>query len=179
MEISAWDSGFVRARRRDVHAVLAAPAGYGEWWPGARSAVRGDAVALTLRPPTARGRLGLRDQRLRVATRKVRPDLGIDLGYTGSLTGSAEWYYLDEPAGVVVSYVLRAQVADRGWRGVLADHRAAVRAALHELKDRLEGPRVPGAEPDPRLLAGQRAATAAFRAGVEAWERELAGRTEA
>lgn len=177
MEISAWDSAFVRARRRDVHPLLADPAGYGSWWPGARSAVRGAAVALTLRPPTLRGRLGLRDQRLRAVTRKVRPDLGIDLDYTGSLSGTAEWYYLDEPAGVVVSYVLRARVADRGWRAVLGDHRAAVRAALDELKDRLEGARVPGAEPDPRLLVDQRAATAAFRAGVEAWERKLADRS--
>jgi len=176
MEISAWDSAFVRARRRDVHAVLADPAGYGTWWPGARSAARGSAVALTLRPPTVRGRLGLRDQRLQVVARKIRPDLGIDLGYLGRLSGEAEWYYLDEPAGVVVSYLVRARVADRGWRGVLADHRASVRSALNELKDRLEGARTPGAEPDPGLLADQRAAAAAFRAGVEAWERKLAGR---
>lgn len=174
MELSVWDTVFVRARRRDVHPVLADPLGYGRWWPGARTEAHADGVALTLRPPTLRGRLGGADQRLVVAVRKDRRDLGVDLGYAGSLAGTAEWYYLDEAAGVLVSYVLRAAVPDRGWRRVLAEHRASVRAGLDELKARLEGARTPGAEPDAGLLADQRAAAAEFAAGVEAWERKLA-----
>lgn len=80
-----------------------------------------------------------------------RPDLGVVMRYRGDIDGEAEWYYLDEAHGVVVHYLLRAELGDRGWRRCLTAHRAAVRLALHSLKDRLEGQRLPGDEPAPRL----------------------------
>lgn len=171
MLVSAWDSVFVRARRRDVHPVLADVARYGDWWPGATSVGGGGAVRLVLMPPTLAARLQGRTQALDVRVAKVRRDLGVDLAYAGTLEGTGEWYYLDEPTGTVVHYLVSARVADRGWRRTLAEHRAVVRAGLRELKDRLEGRRVTGAEPGADLLADQREAAAAFAAGVEAWRR--------
>lgn len=168
MQISAWDSVFVRARRRDVHPVLAAVGRYGQWWPGASATPSATGVRLVLSPPTLGARLLARTQALEVRVGRVRPDLGVDLEYRGTLEGTAEWYYLDEPTGTVVHYLVDAQV---GGRRVLADHRASVRAALLELKDRLEAGRAAGAEPPARLLADQREATAAFTARVEAWRR--------
>lgn len=167
MRIAVWDSAFVRARRADVHPVLRDIAGYGRWWPGVDSRLAGGTVLLTVRPPG----LGRRAQRFAIVTTKDRPDKGVRMRYTGDVTGDAEWYYLDEPTGVVVHYLLDAAVADRRWRRRLADHRAAVRLALHALKDRLEGDRVPGAEPDPVLLTDQRQATAEFQAAVAAHAR--------
>lgn len=168
MQVSAWDSVFVRARRRDVHAILADVAGYARWWPGATVAPDGDGLRLVLAPPTLGARLAARTQALTLRIRKVRRDLGVDFECTGTLEGAGEWYYLDEPAGTVVHYLIKAQVARRR---VLDEHRAAVRAALQALKDRLEAGRVPGAEPGAALLADQRGAAAAFAAGVEAWAR--------
>lgn len=172
MRIQAWDAVFVRARRADVHAVLRDVAGYGHWWPGANARPEGEGVLLTLRGP---GRIrvprpGSGPQRIIARVVGERSDKGLRLRYSGDLCGEAEWYYLDEPAGAVVNYLVNADVGDRGWRKRLAVHRAAVRAALHELKDRLEGGREPGAEPDPDLLADQRRAVASFRADVEAHE---------
>lgn len=168
MLVSAWDSAFVRARRRDVHPILSDVARYGQWWPGVTSVPHGDRVRLVLAPPTLAARLQGRTQAVDVRLSKVRRDLGVDFDYRGTLDGQGEWYYLDEPAGTVVHYLLSARVADRGWRRILAEHRAAVRAGLRELKDRLEGARSAGDEPEPALLADQREAAAAFAAGVEA-----------
>lgn len=162
MRIEAWDSGFIRARRADLHPVLADVVSYGRWWPGMVSRPVGERAAIALRPP---GVLRPR-QRFTVEITQLRLDKGVRMRYSGDLEGDAEWYYLDEPAGAVVHYLLAAEVADRGWRRCLADHRASVRQALHELKDRFEGGRVPGAEPDPFLLADQRTAMAEFRAAV-------------
>jgi hypothetical protein len=145
VQVSAWDSGFVRAPRSQVHAVLADVGRYGDWWPGASSVPDGDGVRLVLRPPTVGARMVARTQALIVSVRKVRRDKGVHLDYRGTFSGAAEWYYLDELAGSVVHYLVTAQVAETGWRRTLAEHRASVRAALHELKDRLEAGR-----PDPR-----------------------------
>jgi hypothetical protein len=153
VQVSAWDSIFVRARRRDVHPILADIAGYGGWWPGASTTPDGAGWRLLLRPPTLGARLVGRTQALHVRVRRVRRDLGVELDYRGTIGGAAEWYYLDERAGTVVHYLLKGEAA--GGR-TLAEHRAAVRAALHELKDRLEAGRAAGAEPDPALLAHQR-----------------------
>jgi hypothetical protein len=174
MDVEAWDSVFVRARRRDVHPVLRSPATYGSWWPGVHSEPTADGANVILRPPRLAARLLRRRQRLRVRVVKDRPNLGVDLDYDGDLQGSAEWFYLDERSGVTVHYLVRARVHRRAWRRTLADHRATVRVALHELKDRLEGERTPGAEPDPPLLDDQRQAIAEFQAGVEAWARRQA-----
>lgn len=174
MDIEAWDSVFVRARRRDVHPVLRDPPGYGQWWPRVASERTQEGARLTLDPPRLGARLLRRRQRLDVRIVKDRTDLGVDLHYQGTLEGAAEWFYLDEPSGITVHYLMRAQVSDRGWRRTLADHRMVVRAALHALKDRLEGGRTPGAEPDAQLLGDQRVAIAEFEAGVEAWARRRA-----
>lgn len=167
MRITAWDSAFVRARRADFHPVLADVASYGRWWPGVQSRGTGDGALLSIRPP---GILRAR-QRITVAITKERPGKGVRMRYSGDLDGEAEWYYLDEPAGAVVHYLLNVRVADRGWRRRLADHRAAVRAALDTVKDRFEAGRIPGSEPDAALLADQRAAIARFQADVEAHAR--------
>lgn len=173
MRIEAWDAAFVRARRADVHAVLRDVAGYGRWWPGMHARPAGEGVLLTLRAP---GRIRLPGatrgpQRMVARVVDERADKGLRLRYGGDLSGEAEWYYLDEPAGTVVHYLVSADVRDRGWRHRLAGHRAAVRAGLHELKDRLERGREPGAEPEPALLADQRRAIAAFQADVDANQR--------
>lgn len=169
MRVAVSDSAFVRARRADVHPVLRDVAGYGTWWPGVDSRPAADTVLVTVRPPG----LARRAQRFAVAITKDRPDKGVRMRYAGDVAGDAEWYYLDEPTGVVVHYLLDAEIADRRWRRRLTDHRAAVRLALDALKDRLEGDRVPGAEPDPVLLTDQRKATAEFQAAVEAHAREV------
>lgn len=171
MRIQAWDSVFVRARRTDVHPILADVAGYGRWWPAASSRDLGTRVAVTLTPPG----IARRTQRFTVAVTKERPAKGIRMRYTGDLAGDAEWYYLDEPAGTVVHYLLTAEVTDRAWRRRLTDHRAAIRQGLDTVKDRLEDGRIPGTEPDPRLLDDQQAAIAEFRAAVAAHARATRG----
>lgn len=165
MEVQAWDSVFVRARRADVHQILRDPSTYGGWWPGLTvEPVSDGALALRHRPP---GRL-LGSHAVTLTVTKERPELGVNLAYAGDLDGAAEWYYLDEVDGTVVHYLLRARAVRRRPRALLGDHRASVRAALHALKDRLEGPRMPGAEPDTGLLSDQREAAVRFKAGVEA-----------
>lgn len=164
MRVDVWDSGFVRAERAAIHPLLAHLDGYGRWWPGCRTQPLGAATRVVLDPPG----LLARRQRYVVAVTKERPDLGLDLQLTGDLQGAGEWYYLDERDGTVVHYVLHVEIADRAWRRTLAAHRASARAALHALKDRMEGDRLPGTEPDPTLLARQSAASAAFRARAEA-----------
>jgi hypothetical protein len=164
MHVEAWDSAFVRARRADVHPILRDVAGYGRWWPGLQVRTAGVAHRVRHDPPGMVGAAHV----VEVRVVKDRPDLGIDVALAGDFVGSAEWYYLDEVDGTVVHYVLRAETAERGWRRRLAAQRASVRAALDELKDRLEAGRIPGAEPDPQLLADQQAAIAEFTARVEA-----------
>lgn len=174
MRVDAWDTAFVRARRRDVHAIVRDPRTWGEWWPGARTspagAEPGPATRLVLRPPWP-----ARRQVLVVRVVHERPGLGVALAYDGTIIGEAEWFYLDEPAGTVVNYLVRGEVAGRGWRRTLAAHRAAARRGLDALKDGLEAGRRVGDEPDTELLTDQRAARAAFDARVAAARRRDAG----
>jgi hypothetical protein len=156
MRIESADAAFIRARRCDIHPVLLDVAGYGRWWPGATSVGVGDEVRLELRPPGVLAGPLRRRQRLTVRVRRNRPDRGLHLACLGTLSGETEWYYLDEPAGVVVTYLVRAEVPDRGWSHRLRDHRACVRLALHALKDRLERTRLPGDEPAAALVEHQR-----------------------
>lgn len=179
MYLQAWDTVFVRARRRDVHAVIRGVARWGEWWPGTTSRSAGDAVAVTLRAPgRLRPRHG-RPQRYLVEVSKDRPGLGVNLRYRGDLDGEAEFYYLDERAGITVHYLLRAHTSVGRWPALLRDHRAAVRAGLNALKDRFEGGRLPGQEPDEALLCDQREAIAEFRAAVKASQRRAAAEPRA
>jgi hypothetical protein len=175
MHLEAWDSVFIRARRADVHAVLRDLTGYGHWWPGVSAVAAAGGARLRFAPPQRLHRA----HAVTATVEKDRPGLGLNLTYAGDLTGAAEWYYLDEPTGVVVHYLLRAATTDRGWRRLLADHRATVRRGLNELKDRLEAGRIPGSEPDQQLLRDQQAAIAEFRAGVQAHRRTMAALAEA
>lgn len=112
--------------------------------------------------------------RVWVHVTKVRPNLGVDFALTGDLVGDAEWYYLDEPTGVIINHLLRVQAPDRGGERLVGRLRGSVRVALRELKRRLEGDRSPGAEPDPQLLHDQAEAAAEFRRGVEAHRAKVA-----
>jgi hypothetical protein len=152
MDVVAWDAAFVRAARPDVYPLLADVAGYQAWWPGVRTERRGDEFDVALTTP---GVLRLRPQLLRLRLAAQRPDRGLRFTLAGQWVGDVEWFCLDERAGVVVHWLARASVADRGAGAMLRAHRAAVRLGLHALKDRLEAGRRPGAEPDPRLLAHQ------------------------
>lgn len=171
MRIHVWDTGFVRARRADLHPLLAHLPSWPVWWPGLQGGDSDGWLRAVLRPP---GRVGdrpsrfSRPQHLTMVKVKDRPDLGITVEVTGDLVGTAEWYYADEPEGTVVHYVAHFDAPDRRWRGLLRGHRASVRGALHALKDRLEGGRPPGAEPDPRLREDQRAAAEAVRREAQA-----------
>ncbi|CAN5761764.1 hypothetical protein BH20ACT7_BH20ACT7_18910 [soil metagenome] len=202
MRIDTWDSVFVRARRRDVHPWLADLGGWQQWWPGLQartlggspqrtgdtpaSSATGDgpascatgdapapsahtcALSVVLQPPGARQRT----QRYTVRLATVRADLGIKLHYRGDLNGEAEFYYLDEPSGCVVHYLVHAQAGPQApVPRLAADHWAAARSGLNALKDRLEAGREPGAEPDPALLVAQRLAIDKFRASNAAAER--------
>lgn len=174
MRIETWDTGFVRARRRDVHALAGLPLErYGEWWPGVRAkpGKKAGTVRLTFRPP------GLlhRSHQVTAEVIKRRPNLGVSYRFHGDLEGEAEFFYTDEPNGVVVNYLLRVDTRGgaRRSRRLYRDHRAVAREALHALKDRCEGARVPGSEPDPVLLADQQEAIREFQAGVEAHRRKV------
>lgn len=169
MRIDTWDSAFVRARRRDVHPILSDIDRYAEWWPRLRVRRGASGWLLDHRAPR-----GLRRVRAWVRLVKVRADLGVDLAVTGDLVGEAEWYYLDEPTGVTVHHLLRVHGPDRGGAGLVESYRGSVRAAMHELKARLEADRRPGDEPDPQLVADQAEAAEAFRRGVEAHRAKVA-----
>jgi hypothetical protein len=173
VQLEVWDSGFVRAHRRGVHALLGDVAGYQRWWPGVSGKPRDDHVVLTLRPAGARPA-----HRIRIQVTKQRPNLGVNLRYHGDLVGDAEWYYLDEPNGVVIHYLLHADTPRRSPRRLLRAHRWCIREALHAVKDVLEGGRLPGAEPDAAFLEHQRRAIAEFQAGVEAHARKVAAARE-
>lgn len=177
MRIQTWDSGFVRARRADVHPFFALPPEeYGQWWPGLRSQKLADGrVRWHLRSP---GRWRRR-HRIDVEVVKVRPDLGVNYRFSGDLVGDAEVFYLDEPSGAVIGYLLHVDSVGGNRRGrrLERQHRAVAREALNAIKDRCEAGRIAGAEPDPQLLADQIAAAAAFKAGVEAHARKMAERT--
>lgn len=172
MRFDAWDTAFVRAGRRDVHPVLADVDAYPQWWPRLRLRRGHQGWLLSHRAPG-----DPRRRRVWLAVTKERPELGVDFAVTGEVVGEAEWYYLDEPGGVVINHLLRVQAPDRGGHRVVAGYRASVRAALQELKARLEAGRSPGQEPDPQLLADQAEAIEAFRRGVQAHQAKVAAGT--
>lgn len=152
MPVAVVDTVFIRARRRDVHPLLADVARYGAWWPGMRSRAIGDDAVLLVRPPRPRWAPGYR---VVIRITEERPDRGLRLRYLGRLDGEAEWYYLDEPNGVLVHHLLRSEAPTRR----VTAHRMVVHAGLNRLKDGLEAGRPPGREPDPRLVADQRSAS--------------------
>jgi uncharacterized protein YndB with AHSA1/START domain len=152
MRVDVWDTVFVRASRVAVHPHVADVARYPRWWPGLR--VEPAAAGLYRMTHQAPG-VWPRRHRIVVRVEKVRADKGIVFAYGGDIGGKAELFYLDEVDGITVHYLLGAEAVQGEATRLLARHRASVRAALHRLKDRCEGPRLPGAEPDPALLAHQ------------------------
>lgn len=174
MHLDSWDTVFVRARRCDVHPVLADVDEYTSWWPRLRTRRNPDGWLMSHRLPG-----GWRRLHVRLGITKVRPDLGVDFALTGDLVGEAEWYYLDEPTGVIINHLLRVQAPDHCGDRLVAVYRGSVRTALRELKRRLESDRAPGDEPDPQLVHDQAEAAAEFRRGVEAHKAKVAaGRAE-
>lgn len=167
--VETWDSVFVRARRTEVHGLVGDVSRWGQWWPRALGDGDGAGDALVLVPPTWRARLRRRRQRVAVEVTKDRPGLGLRFCYRGDLTGECEFFYTDADAGTMVHHIARIDVPRRGWMHHLGDHRAVMRATLDELKDRLEGTRLPGAEPDPALLADQVVARMEYQRGVDAF----------
>jgi hypothetical protein len=160
MGLHIWDHAFVRARRRDVHPVLLDVAGYGRWWPGVSCRpLPDDRIELTIRSSA-----GLRRRRrLVVKVTKDRPELGVRFVCDGDVQGEGEWFYLDEPNGVIVHAILRGTASARR-RTAPRDLRWAFRDAFFALQDRLEQRRQPGDEPDPALLEDQKKAIRAFQA---------------
>jgi hypothetical protein len=151
VRIDVWDTVFVRARRADVHPLVADVARYARWWPGLRvEPAATNLYRITHRPPVA----AARRQRVVARVEKTRPDKGIVFDYDGDVVGKAEFFYLDAVDGVTVHYLLGAEAPPSTPRR-LARHRASVRAALHRLKDVCEAGRPPGAEPEPALVAHQ------------------------
>jgi uncharacterized protein YndB with AHSA1/START domain len=127
VRIDLWDTVFVRASRTVVHPLIADLERYPRWWPGLSvEAAAGGLYRIVHRPPGRRGRR----HRLVVRVEKVRPDKGIVWACGGDLPGKGEFFYLDEVDGVGVHYLLGAEVEGRGWRRLVADHRASVRGAL-------------------------------------------------
>lgn len=174
MEVQTWDSVFIRGTRRQLHPVIADVGGWGRWWPGLTATPEAEGCSLSLRAPG----LTARRRHWTAAVTKDRPALGVHLRYAGDVAGEAEFYYLDEPAGTVVHYVLRGSVPDRRWRAAVRDHRAGVRVALHALKDRFERDRLPGDEPEPALLAAQQRAMREFAEAVAAARRKQAAEVQ-
>lgn len=153
MQILAWDQVFIRCRRATVNRLVSDVPGWDRWWPG--SAVRTLTVADHL--VSLDGRLPRSRQRLVVHVDRVRPrDKGLEFSVRGDVVGTGEWFHLDEPAGVVVHYLLRGDARRLHPRMWVATHRWSVRRGMWGLKRRLEAGRVPGAEPHPQLVAHQR-----------------------
>jgi|GEM_PF-3006402 len=173
MEVEAWEVVHLRARRADVHPVLAAVGSYPRWWPGVSVTAAGEGWWLTHRGP---GRPWRRPHQVRWTITRLRPGLGVRVAVRGDVVGRAEWYYLDRRHGITVHYLVRGHVPDRGGRGLLEAHRRSVRAGLQALKARYERDRLPGDELDPGLVLDQRAAVQASRGRAQAHEARRARR---
>lgn len=172
MHIDAWDEVFIRCSRQTANALVVHVPSWAAWWPGVAVTTRGPGVhQVRIDPPGLRHRA----QDLVVTVDRVRPrDKGLEFSVAGQVTGTGEWYHLDEPDGVVVHYLLRGTLARGNPRRWVAAHRASVRAGLTSMKRRLEAGRPPGAEPDPALLATQAEELATFAEEVARHRRELA-----
>ncbi|MGI9018408.1 MAG: hypothetical protein ACR2HR_15110 [Euzebya sp.] len=171
MQVEAWDEVFIRCRRERVNGLIVDVANWSLWWPGLQLETTDWGHQLDFRtrlPLPARQRLGLQVDR-------VRPrDKGLEFTVSGDVVGTGEWYHLDQPAGVVVHYLLRGELTHGNARRWVAAHRHVVRVGLTALKRRLEGGRPPGAEPHPELLAHQARELAIFAEEVAAHEVKLA-----
>lgn len=171
MQIQAWDEVFVRCRRQRANELTIDVATWGQWWPGL--SVTGGESGHDLRfRPTLRFP---RAHDLHLDVDRIRPrDKGLEFTVQGDITGTGEWFHLDQPNGVVINYLVRGQAQGLGARKLLRAHRASVRAALTGLKRRLEAGRLPGAEPHPELLVIQQQELIILAREVAAHQAKLA-----
>ena len=118
------DQGFVGTSPARVFEVLAEPAGYPRWWPGARE-----------RPP---GRLLLPGFGVvAVEATGVRPGVGLYVRLEGrGFRGHLEWFLEPYKEGTVVNAIVNVESARR-WqdRRILAV-RAGLRLAMVALRER-------------------------------------------
>lgn len=179
MWVEAWDEVFIRTTRPRVNDAVVDPTAWTAWWPRTTATSAGaGGVDLMIRPMWPIPQV----HHLRVEVKRVRPrDKGVELHIDGDVSGSAEFFHLDETDGVVVNWLLRAESTQPDWRARwwLAAHRGWVRRGLTDLKRRLERGRVPGAEPHPDLLAHQTLERQVFAAenAVLAAEKAVAAAT--
>lgn len=172
MHIDAWDEVFIRCSRQTANALVVHVPSWAAWWPGTTVTTHPSGVhGVRINPPGLRHR----PQDLLVTVDRVRPrDKGLEFSVAGQVTGTGEWYHLDQSDGVVVHYLLRGTLARGNPRRWVAGHRASVRAGLTSMKRRLEGGRPPGAEPSAALLATQAEELATFAEEVARHREEMA-----
>jgi uncharacterized protein YndB with AHSA1/START domain len=126
VRVASVDTGFVAAAPGRVFEVVADPAAYATWWPGARAESPSE-----LRLPGI-GRAGYR-------VREVRPGVELTLGLQGRRhVGRLQWYLEPFEEGTVVYGIVDLET-DRRWtvrrqRGI----RAGIRRAMVALKEMLE-----------------------------------------
>jgi uncharacterized protein YndB with AHSA1/START domain len=119
--LRSHDQGFVGVPPDGVFRVLADPATYPTWWPGARA--NGSGVSLPIRRGTRR-----------FSVDRQREGIGL---YLVSEGGSLEWYLEPFDDGTIVNVFLDFEGAGRSARRLLR-MRGAIRAALVGLKGTLE-----------------------------------------
>jgi len=126
VRVASVDTGFVAAAPGRVFEVIADPAGYPTWWPGAR----------------AEGPSGLRLQAMGPVgfhVEGIRPGVELTVRLEGrGLGGRLQWYLEPFEEGTVVYGIVDLET-ERRWRhrrklGV----RTAVRRAMVALKEMLE-----------------------------------------
>ena len=126
MRVASVDTGFVAAAPGRVFQVVADPAAYPTWWPGAMAG-----SASELRLPG----IGRAEYRLEA----VRPGVELTVRLQGRRHGGClQWYLEPFEEGTVVYGIVDLET-DRRWtvrrqRGI----RAGIRAAMVALKELLE-----------------------------------------
>lgn len=124
VRLRSHDQGFVAAPPRRVYELLADPASYPGWWPGAGADGGGVSLPLGRRPRAAR-------------PERERAEIGLYLMFGDE---SLEWYLEPFDDGTIVNAFLDVAPtgsARRASRRMLR-MRAALRTALVGLKRRLE-----------------------------------------
>lgn len=121
--IRSQDQGFVGAAPAQVYEVLADPASYAAWWPGARSGTDYVLLPLHRRPHPAKAERHRKD----VGVHLVSPDEDL------------EWYLEPFDDGTIVNAFLQiSAVPGGGTDRRVRRMRGAIRMGLVGLKRRLE-----------------------------------------
>lgn len=129
------DDGFIRAPVALVYRRLTNIAAWPEWWPGMdvrpmTGPDSGERWALELRRGIWALRIGARPH-------TYRHDVGFKLALDGDVSGTAEFWLEDLPAGTVVHHLLSATAARAPVR-TLTTYRTVVRRGLWAFKDRMQ-----------------------------------------